>query len=133
MNRRKSLKMTAAAAAGLAIAATAQEKKDDVMMEGGWQFKELGYEKHIPVVDVKRDGEVAVITVNVLKHPQTAEHHISTFKIYTAERIEITRCELDPVMSVLETTFFLKIPEGTDLIATTDCNIHGLWMKKFKA
>ena len=133
MDRRKSLKMTAVAAAGLAMAATAQEKQDDVMMEGGWQYKELGYEKHIPVVDVTRDGDVAAIRVNVLKHPQTAEHHISTFKIYTAERIEITRCDLNPLTSVPEATFFLKVPEGTDLIATTDCNIHGLWMKKFKA
>jgi len=130
MNRRDALKLSAAAI-GAAAAASAGEKKEAVHMEGGWLYKELEYEKHIPVVEVKREDGLAAISVHV-KHPQTAEHHISTFKIYNADRIEITRTDLDPELSLPKTTFYLNIAEGTDLIATTDCNIHGIWMKKFK-
>ena len=130
MNRRQALKLSAAAVAATA-GVMAGENKEAVKLEGGWQYKELEYEKHIPVVEVKREGDLAAITVHV-KHPQTAEHHISTFKIYNADRIEITRTDLDPVLSLPKTTFFIHVAEGTDLIATTDCNIHGIWMKKFK-
>ena len=128
-NRRKALKTMATAAIGsITVNAMADES---VKLIGGWQYKDEGYEKHVPEVTVKRKNDIAEITVEV-KHPQTAAHHISTFKIYTKARIELTRTDLNPEISQPKTTFYLKIEKDTELIATTDCNIHGIWMKQFK-
>jgi desulfoferrodoxin-like iron-binding protein len=136
MNRRKAIQFMAATAMVTAISANplaaGQDGKKDVKLDGGWQYKDMEYEKHIPQVSVARDGESAEITVQV-KHPQGEFHHISTFKIYSEDRIEITRCDLHPTQSVPKATFNLKVKPGTALIATTDCNIHGIWMKPFKA
>jgi superoxide reductase len=135
MNRRHAISMiglSGLAASGTGLNADDEGNHESVKMEGGWQYKELEYEKHIPEVTVSREGEVAVITVQV-KHPQTAEHHISTFKIYNENRIELTEFNLHPELSQPRATFYLKLPAETRLIATTDCNIHGIWMKKFQA
>jgi len=135
MNRRSAIQAASVAAVAAAGALKAGEyteaKNEAVKLEGGWQYKELEYEKHIPEVTVSREEDVAVIDV-MLKHPQTAEHHISTFKIYDENRIEISEFNLHPEISQLHATFYLRIPEGTGLIATSDCNIHGIWMKKFE-
>ncbi|MBN1780021.1 hypothetical protein JW948_02760 [bacterium] len=133
MNRRKALGMTAAVSAALAADAFTQQASGDgeaVKLEGGWQYKELSYEKHIPEVQVSREDDMAVIHVEV-SHPQTAEHHISEFRIYDENRIEIVRSGLHPVLSRPATVFYLKIPAGAHCIAVSDCNIHGIWMKKF--
>ena len=135
MNRRKAVQMAAlaslAATGVLPSGQYAEDTKEDVKLEGGWQFKDLTYEKHIPEVEVVREKDIAAISVHV-KHPQTAEHHISTFKLYDENRIEITECNLHSEMSQPRATFYLKLPEGTKLIAISDCNIHGIWMKKFE-
>lgn len=132
MDRRKALQMTAVASMAAAGVLKAEEvDKETVKMEGGWQYKELDYEKHIPEVAVFWEGEIVVIAV-LVKHPQTAEHHISTFKIYDENRIEISAFDLHPELSQPRAAFYLKVPKGTKLIATTDCNIHGIWMKKFE-
>lgn len=131
MNRRKALSITAAAA-GLAATSTASLQAEEARMKGGWLYKELEYEKHVPNVEVKRKDDMVAITVWV-KHPQTPEHHISTFKIYDENRIELTECDLHPELSVQKVQFVLKVVEGTALIATSDCNIHGIWMKEFTA
>jgi len=136
MNRRKAIQYMAATAMVTAISANplaaGQGKKEDVKIDGGWQYKEMEYEKHVPEVSVVRDGDAAAITIQV-KHPQGEFHHISTFKIYSEDRIEITRCDLNPTQSVPKATFNLNVKPGTALIATSDCNIHGIWMKPFKA
>jgi len=135
INRRSALKYLAAATAATSVGTSvsaAETKKEETKFDGGWQYKDLDYEKHIPVVSVERSGEIAVVTVEV-KHPQNADHHISAFSLYTQDRIEITRCDLHPGMSVPKVAFQLKIKSGTELIATTDCNLHGIWMKRFKS
>lgn len=135
MDRRNALKWAAAAsmtaAAGLRGNQYREGEAEAVKMEGGWQYKELEYEKHIPEVVVLWKEETAVVTMHV-EHPQTAEHHISTFKIYDENRIEITEFNLHPEMSQPRASFYLRVPKGTKLIATSDCNIHGIWMKPFK-
>ena len=137
INRRSAIKYVAAATAsaslGFAGVALASEgKKETAKIDGGWQYKDLEYEKHIPTVVVKREGDVAEISVEV-KHPQGESHHISSVKIYDADRLEITRCDFAPEASVPKAVFYLKVKAGTELIATSDCNLHGIWMKSFKA
>lgn len=133
IDRRGALKYMGAAAIATSFSASKAwgAEKEAVHYEGGWQFKDEGYEKHIPVVSVKQEGDVAAITVEV-KHPQEKDHHISTFKIYDEDRIELTRCDLHPEMSTPKAVFYLRVKSGSELIATSDCNQHGIWMKRFK-
>ena len=120
------------------------------------EFKELFQsadwktEKHVPVMDAPdkvKKGEVIKIAASVGKqipHPNTTEHHISFIAIYFLPRGEkfpylIGRFEFSahgasmqgPNTSTVYTEpvviCTLKTDKSGTLLATSYCNIHGLW------
>jgi superoxide reductase len=120
------------------------------------EFKELfqtadwSKEKHVPVIDgpdsVKK-GDVAKITITVGKaiaHPNTTEHHIrwiTLFFLADGEKFpyQVARAEFDvhgesalgPNTSTIfanpEVTIAMKTEKSGTLMASSYCNIHGLW------
>ena len=107
-------------------------------------------EKHVPVIgasDSVNKGDIAKISVTVGKeiaHPNTTEHHIrwiSVFFLPDSEKfaIQLARIEfgshgesgLGPNMSTVftqsEVTFSFKTDKAGTLLASSYCNIHGLW------
>lgn len=107
-------------------------------------------EKHVPVieaVDILKKGEFARVTVSVGKeipHPNTAEHHIRWIAAYflpEGEKFpyEIGKFEFSahgestqgPNTSTVythpEVTLNFKTDKPGRLLASSYCNIHGLW------
>lgn len=107
-------------------------------------------EKHVPVIeapDKVGKGEISKITVSVGKeiaHPNTTEHHIRWIEVYFLAQGEkfpyqIGRFEFNthgesaqgPNISTIyahpEVTLSLKTDKPGTIIASSYCNIHGLW------
>lgn len=107
-------------------------------------------EKHVPVIDAPasiKKGAFSKITVTVGKeipHPNTTEHHIRWITVYfqpTGEKFpyELGRFEFNshgesaagPNMSTVythpEVTLSFKTDKPGALLASSYCNIHGLW------
>ena len=107
-------------------------------------------EKHIPAIDAPagaKKGEFTRITVTVGKeiaHPNTTAHHIRWITVFFAPDGEkfpyqIGRCEfathgesaLGPDTSTVythpEVTVSFKTDKSGTIIASSYCNIHGLW------
>ena len=105
-------------------------------------------EKHVPVIDIKgvKDG-VAVVKVTVGKeiaHPNTTNHHIKWMDLFfwpEGEKfpVEIGYCTFDHhgesaqgpdssgIYSEPVSKFVFKTEKSGTLMATSYCNIHGLW------
>jgi superoxide reductase len=119
-----------------------------------YQHADWKAEKHVPVIDCPGEvkaGEPFDIKVTIGKeiaHPNTTEHHIRWVSVYFAPAdekftYEIGRFEFNahgesaaganegPAYThhMVTATAMLKKP-GT-LIATSLCNIHGLWESNF--
>ncbi|MCX5665442.1 MAG: class II SORL domain-containing protein [Candidatus Omnitrophica bacterium] len=107
-------------------------------------------EKHVPAIDSPdkcKKGELIKATFTVGKeiaHPNTTEHHIrwiSVFFLPDGEKfpVQIARSEFDahgesaggPNMSTVytqpETTVSFKTDKPGTILASSYCNIHGLW------
>jgi len=107
-------------------------------------------EKHVPVIDVSekvKKGEAVTVTLTVGKeipHPNTTEHHIrwiSLFFLPGNEKFPYQIAKFDfnshgesvqgPNTSTVFTdprvTCTFKTEKPGNLIATSYCNIHGLW------
>ena len=83
------------------------------------QTKEVGMEKHVPVVDATETG--VKVKVGSVAHPMEAEHYIEWIEVVTDG--ETCRKFLKP--SVLpEAEFRVK---GGKITAKEYCNRHGLW------
>ena len=142
VNRRNAIKKMAGAGTAAALGAGAltpvradtynfTNDQDQVEVVGGWLTSKKG-NKHMPVVTVNRQGDLAVIKA-VVKHPQTSRHHIEAIHLYDADRLLISTVQLHPSQSSPEATFYVRVPAGTRLIALGDCNLHGLWFTEFVA
>ena len=107
-------------------------------------------EKHVPVIecpDQVESGELLVATISVGKevaHPNTTEHHIRWIALHylvDGEKFpsEVGRFEFSahgesaegpnkgPVYTNHEVTVSLKVSKPGVLLASSLCNIHGLW------
>ena len=107
-------------------------------------------EKHVPVIEAPaaaKKSEPFKITVTVGKeiaHPNTTEHHIRWITVYFLAQgekfpYEIARAEFNahgesaqgPNTSTLftrpEVTLSFKTDKAGELLASSYCNIHGLW------
>ena len=107
-------------------------------------------EKHAPVIDAPTSvakGEKVKITVSVGKeiaHLNTTAHHISWIELYfladgakapyfvgkydfSAHGANTDGADSSGVYSEPEATITLKTEKSGKLIATSFCNIHGLW------
>ena len=122
----------------------------DVLQSADWKK-----EKHVPVIDAPdkvKKGELINVTLTVGKeiaHPNTAEHHIrwvDLFFLADGEKFpyQVTKCEFDahgesvdgPAMSTVYTkpqaTIIFKTEKPGTLLASSYCNIHGLWQNSKK-
>lgn len=107
-------------------------------------------EKHVPVIDapdtVNKDEffEVRVTLGKEVAHPNTTEHHIRWVRLYfkpedekftyevgsfefTAHGESVQGADKGPVYTHHEVVVAMKIAKPGYLIATSYCNIHGLW------
>jgi superoxide reductase len=107
-------------------------------------------EKHVPVIDLPdkaKKGENLKVTVSVGKqiaHPNTTEHHIVWIDLYFHPEGEkfpyhLGRCEFlshgasaegpntSTVFTHPEMTVTFKTDKPGVLLASSYCNIHGLW------
>ncbi len=107
-------------------------------------------EKHVPVIeapDAVKKGEVVKVTVSVGKqipHPNVTEHHIKWLDLFfwaDGEKfpMEVGYATFDthgestqgpntgPLYSEPFAVFAFKITKPGTLMATSYCNIHGLW------
>ena len=105
-------------------------------------------EKHVPVIEIKKveDGKVTVM-VSVGKeiaHPNTTNHHIKWLDLFFWPEGENFPCEIgyatfdhhgesakgpdtNGIYSEPVANFVFKTGKPGILMATSYCNIHGLW------
>lgn len=107
-------------------------------------------EKHVPVIEVTsqaKKGELISLTVTVGKeiaHPNTTAHHIRWIEVYflpSTEKFlyELGRFEFNShgesvqgpdtssVFTHPELTLKFKTDKSGAILASSSCNIHGLW------
>ncbi|MCK9376529.1 MAG: class II SORL domain-containing protein [Syntrophobacterales bacterium] len=115
-----------------------------------YQTADWKTEKHVPVIDcpdaVPADEmfEVKVTLGKEVAHPNTTEHHIRWIQVFFKPEgdkfsYQVANCEFTahgesaegpnkgPVYTQHGATVALKISKPGVLIATSLCNIHGLW------
>jgi superoxide reductase len=115
-----------------------------------FQMADWKNEKHVPVIEVPdrpRADEVFQVTVSVGKeiaHPNTTAHHIRWIQLFfladgekfpyqvgsfefTAHGATANGPDTGPVYTHHSATVALKVNKPGRLIATSLCNIHGLW------
>jgi len=115
-----------------------------------FQISDWKQEKHVPVIEAPekaKKGEFVLIEVSVGKkipHPNTTEHHIRWIEVYFLPQGEkfpqqISRLEfashgestLGPNTSTVYThpegVIRFKTDKPGTIIASSYCNIHGLW------
>ena len=115
-----------------------------------FQSADWNKEKHVPVIEcadqVKVD-EVVVVKISLGKeiaHPNTTEHHIRWIQLFfqpdgeklsyqvgsfefTAHGESALGANQGPIYTHHAVTAELKLKKSGTLVATSFCNIHGLW------
>ena len=82
-------------------------------------------EKHVPAVDLQRDGHIIHVQVGEVEHPMEEAHHIEWVALEADDRLEIHH--LKPGQTPV--TFFAGgVKSGT---VYAYCNLHGLWSATF--
>ena len=112
-------------------------------------------EKHVPAIDAPdsvKKGEFFRITLTVGKeiaHPNTTEHHIRWIAVFFLPDGGKFPCQIGkaeftshgesaegPNMSTVfthsEAIFSMKTDKGGTILASSYCNIHGLWQNAKK-
>jgi len=112
-------------------------------------------EKHVPVIEAPeklRKGELLKITVSVgkeISHPNTTEHHIRWIEAYflpDGEKFpyQVARFEFtahgestqgpntSTVFTNPEVSASLKSDKSGTILASSYCNIHGVWQNSKK-
>ncbi|ACR80816.1 class II SORL domain-containing protein [Kosmotoga olearia] len=95
-------------------------------------------EKHAPLIEAPEQVETAkAFTVELsvgkeIPHPNTVEHHIKWMDLYVKYDdsqflVHLGHIELTPVLSEPKATLTIKLEKSGTLIATSYCNLHGLW------
>ncbi len=115
-----------------------------------YQTADWKTEKHVPVIEapaeVKADEmfQVKVTIGKEVAHPNTTEHHIKWIRVYFKPEddkfvYEVANCEFSahgaavagpntgPVYTHHGATISMKINKPGVILATSFCNIHGLW------
>lgn len=118
---------------------------NDLLQESDWKT-----EKHVPVIEIvgeTKKGALITVTASVGKeiaHPNTTEHHIRWIALFFLPRGEkfpyqIARTEFNAhgesaegpntstVFTHHETIVKFKTDKSGTLLASSYCNIHGLW------
>ena len=96
-----------------------------------------GKEKHVPTIEIGKgkgtDG-ADVITVLVGKevaHPNTVEHHIAWAQLMGVKEngmvIDLGKINFAPSFTEPSADFHIPLSEFKSIIATSYCNLHGIW------
>ena len=91
------------------------------------EWKNEPDDKHTPIVKVSREGDVSTLTIDVSKHPQTAEHFIDGIEIRDENKAKIFSSSITAVSGVSIVTCKLKLAVGTKLTALSHCNKHSYY------
>ncbi|MBF0478433.1 MAG: class II SORL domain-containing protein [Candidatus Omnitrophica bacterium] len=117
----------------------------DLYQSGDWKA-----EKHVPVIEAPekiKKGEALKIEVSVGKqiaHPNTTEHHIVWIDVYfhadgAKFPVQIGRFDFSShgasaegpntstIYSMPQAVISFKTDKSGKILATSYCNIHGLW------
>ena len=82
-------------------------------------------EKHVPAIELQRDGHVINVTVGEVEHPMLPEHYIEWVALEAEGRLEFHYFKPGQT----PTTFFPGgVKTGT---VYAYCNLHGLWKATF--
>lgn len=115
-----------------------------------YQSDDWKSEKHVPVIEapesVKKESpfHVSLTVGKEIAHPNTTEHHIRWIQLFfkpesgkfpyqvgefsfTAHAESVNGPNTGVVTTGHEVTCTLSLKESGTLIATSYCNIHGLW------
>lgn len=115
-----------------------------------YQSADWKNEKHVPVIDAPdtvKAGEIFQVTVSVGKeiaHPNTTDHHIRWIQLFfkaegekfiyqvgnfefTAHGEAVEGPDKGSVYTHHSVIASLKVSKPGTLLATSFCNIHGLW------
>lgn len=82
-------------------------------------------EKHVPSVDLQRDGHIIHVQIGEVEHPMVEEHYIEWVALEADDRLEVHY--LKPGQTPV--TFFAGGMKSGTIYAY--CNLHGLWSAKF--
>lgn len=82
-------------------------------------------EKHVPKVELQRDGHIIHVNVGEVDHPMTEEHYIEWIALDAPGRFEVHN--LKPGQT--PATFFAGGVKNGAVYAY--CNLHGLWKAEF--
>ena len=114
------------------------------------QSSDFKIEKHVPVIeapDTAQKGEQIMVTVGVgreIEHPNTTQHHIAWITLYflpdgekypiqigkltfTAHGSSVQGADTSTVYTNHRGTLMFKTEKQGALLASSYCNIHGLW------
>ena len=132
MKKREFLKILGVSSIAVVAAShlkASDEKTDEVKKEEpkAEEWKLEPENKHHPIVKVTREGDISTITVDVTKHPQTADHYIDGIEIRDANKVKIFSATISAVGGVSTATCQLKLAVGTKLTALSHCNKHGYY------
>lgn len=126
------------------------EAKAVTDIKGLLQSADWKTEKHVPVIELQgavKKGEPFKVTVTVGKeiaHPNTTEHHIRWIVVYFLAAGEKFPCQIgrfeftshgesvqgpntSTVYTQPEAAYTMKTDKPGMILATSYCNIHGLW------
>ena len=121
------------------------ERMGDIYQSADWKT-----EKHVPVIEAPKEvkaGEVFDVKVSIGKevaHPNTTEHHIRWIQLFfkpdndkfsyqvgnyefTAHGEAVKGANQGPVHTHHAVIASMKIQQSGTLLASSSCNIHGLW------
>ncbi len=117
----------------------------DLLQSADWKT-----EKHVPVIECPdriNKGEALRLDISVgkqISHPNTTEHHIKSIEVYflpAGEKFpyQVARFEFNThgesvqgpntstIFSEPKITAFFKTEKSGLIMATSYCNIHGIW------
>jgi len=96
-----------------------------------------GKEKHVPEMEIfKGQGKggkdiVKVVVGKTVPHPNTVEHHIVWAQLFgvkpSGQVVDLGRAEFGPTFTEPSACFHVGLADFKALIATSYCNIHGIW------
>lgn len=130
MKKREFLKILGATSVAAFVATNVKasdSKPEEKPAEAVEEWKNDPEDKHSPVVTVTREGDVSTVTINVSKHPQTAEHFIDGVELRDDKKAKIFTATILPVSGVSIVVCKLKLAAGTKLTALSHCNKHGYY------
>jgi len=96
-----------------------------------------GKEKHVPEIEIcKAEGKsgkdiVKIIVGKEISHPNTVEHHIAWAQLMGVKEngmvIDLGKINFAPSFTEPSADFHIPLSEFKSIIATSYCNLHGIW------